>query len=234
MQQVVPNIYLIGGMISNVYLLVAPEGLVLVDSGPLGQAARITEQVALGGFAASSLRAIVLTHSHFDHTGSVAELVRLSGARVMAHRSEIAFLEQTEHMPLRGVVSRALAWLEERALPGTPPCHVDVALEDGAVVEGTGGYVVVHVPGHTPGSMCLYHPDKRILICGDALFNRNPMTGQRGLRLPLALVSSDAAQARESVRRLAELPVDVLLCGHGDPILQDAGQRIRELLSRGS
>lgn len=230
MRQILPNIYLIEGMISNVYLLVAPEGLVLVDSGPLGQAARITEQLAQGGFAASGLRAIVLTHSHFDHTGSVAELVRVSGARVIAHRAEVPYLEQKEHMPLKGTLSRALAWLEDRALPGTPPCPVDVALEDGAAVEGTGGYVAVHAPGHTPGSMCLYHPEKRVLICGDALFNRNPMTGQKGLRFPLALVSSDATVARESVWRLAELPVDVLLCGHGDPILKDAGQRMRELV----
>jgi glyoxylase-like metal-dependent hydrolase (beta-lactamase superfamily II) len=51
--------------------------------------------------------------------------------------------------------------------------------------------------------------------------------------MPLALVSSDVAQARESVQHLADLPVEVLLCGHGDPILQDAGQRIRALISPG-
>jgi glyoxylase-like metal-dependent hydrolase (beta-lactamase superfamily II) len=233
MQEILPNLFLIDGMTSNAYLLVAADGLLLVDSGPPHQAPHIVDQLAQGGYSLSDLRSLVLTHAHADHTGSATELVRLSGAQVIAYRAEVPYLEQTERLPIRGVASRALQWLQEHVLPAVPACHVDVVLENRDVLEGSDGFVAVHAPGHTPGSLCLYHPGKRIVICGDAIFNRHSITGQRGLRYPLPLVSSDISQARESVRRLAALPIEHLCCGHGAPILEDAGARIRELVARG-
>lgn len=102
------------------------------------------------------------------------------------------------------------------------------------MIETPGGLRVVHTPGHMPISMCLYQPERRILFCGDALFNADPMTGRPGLDFPIRMVSVDNARARESVRKLSELPIDVLCCGHGEPILDGADEKMRALLGEGS
>jgi glyoxylase-like metal-dependent hydrolase (beta-lactamase superfamily II) len=108
---------------------------------------------------------------------------------------------------------------------------VNRSLSHGEVLEDLGGLQVIHTPGHTPGSICLYQPQQRVLFCGDLLFNGNPLTGRGGLRFTISLSSADVAQARESVKRLDGLAVDVLCCAHGAPILERAGARIRELLA---
>jgi glyoxylase-like metal-dependent hydrolase (beta-lactamase superfamily II) len=230
MRQITPDIYLIEGMIANVFLLVAPGGLILLDSGQPGHTGSVTEQLQAGGFAVRDVRSLVLTHAHSDHAGGAAAVAAASGCQVQAHEAEVPYLETTASLPLQSAGARLLMWAEERVLPRSKPCHVDLALHGGDTIAGSGGYVVVHTPGHTPGSICLYHPDKGLLFCGDALFNRNPLTGQNGLRYPLPLVCSDVAMSRQSVRLISDLQVNSLLCGHGDPILENAGELIHQML----
>ncbi|MGD9162097.1 MAG: MBL fold metallo-hydrolase [Desulfobacteraceae bacterium] len=88
-----------------------------------------------------------------------------------------------------------------------------------------GGLQVIRTPGHTPGSICLYHAERQILFCGDALFNANPITGRPGLRFPIRIVTLDNTLAHDSVSRLSTLAVEALCCGHGDPILERAGEK---------
>jgi glyoxylase-like metal-dependent hydrolase (beta-lactamase superfamily II) len=231
MQRVVEDVYLLEGERgSNVYLLVSDGMLALVDTGAAGAAARITDRLQTGGYALLDLRCIVLTHAHADHTGGAADLARRSGARVLAHRDEVPFVQQEVSLPAASPLAGLLNRLGDRFLRAEP-CAVSEVLEDGQWLTSLGGLKVLHTPGHTPGSLCLYHPGRRILFCGDALFNANPLTGRAGLRLPLPLVTVDQAQALESVRRLSTLPVEVLCPGHGEPILSGAGERVRALIA---
>jgi glyoxylase-like metal-dependent hydrolase (beta-lactamase superfamily II) len=195
-----------------------------------GTAGRLDAELRQQGYALSQVRSIVLTHSHFDHVGNAAEIVRLSGAPILAHRDEVPYIERTQTLPSRSLVQRLLMALEERVLPRQSPLPVSKTLEDGDVVDAAGGMRVIHTPGHTPGSICLYQAQLQVLLCGDTLFNKNPMTGKAGLRLSLPIVSSDMQQVKASVRRLATLPARVLCFGHGEPILQNAQERIKELL----
>lgn len=231
MRQIVRDVYLIEGLrVSNVYLLVSGEELTLVDSGVSGEADQIAIELQEEGRGLSELRAIVLTHSHGDHTGNVAELAHRSDTQVLAHRDEVPYIEQAKPLPTASLLQRLLNWLGDQSLLKRSPCKVNRALEDGDVIQALGGMQVIHTPGHTPGSICLYQPERRILFCGDTLFNKNPMTGKEGLQFPVPLATVDMAQARESVRKLSALPVEVLCFGHGEPILEGAGLRIQALL----
>jgi glyoxylase-like metal-dependent hydrolase (beta-lactamase superfamily II) len=231
MRHIVPDVYLMEGFRgSNVYLLVSGRALTLVDSGRAGVADQITAQLQEGSYALSELHTIVLTHAHGDHTGSVAELVHRSGAQVLAHRDEVPYIERAKPLPAASLRQRLLNWLFDRVWLKRPPCKVDRALEDGDVIEVLGGVRVIHTPGHTPGSICLYQPERQILFCGDVLFNENPLTGQGRLQLSFPLFTLDQVLAWESVRKLSALPVEVLCFGHGEPILEGAGKRIQALL----
>ena len=231
MQLVVSDVYLMEGLRgANVYLLNSGNSLTLVDSGLGREADLIIAQIQDAGYALSSLHTIVLTHAHGDHTGGAAELARCTGARVLTHREEAPYIEMTKPLPTASLFQRVMLWLGDKIMLKNSPCRVDRHLEDGDTVEALGGMQVIHTPGHTPGSICLYHAERKILFCGDALFNANPMTGKPGFRLPVPVATLDNTQARDSVERLSNLAVEVLCCGHGEPILEKAGEKIKALL----
>jgi len=232
MRQVVSDVYLFEGLRgANVYLLLSDEGLTLVDSGMDGNADPIAAQLEEAGYPLSRLHSIVLTHAHVDHVGSAAELAGRSGAQILAHRAEVPYIEQIQTMPSASLFRRLMNWLSSRVLFTASACQVDRPLEEGDTIEALGGTQVIHTPGHTPGSISLYQPERRIVFCGDALFNANPLTGAPGLRFPLPTATLDSAQARESVAKLSALNVEVLCCGHGEPILNGASEQIAALLS---
>jgi glyoxylase-like metal-dependent hydrolase (beta-lactamase superfamily II) len=230
MRQIASDLFMLEGLrVGNVYLLASPEGLTLVDCGVAGEAGKITDQINKAGYAIADLRHVIITHAHNDHTGSLKEIIHLSGAKVLAHQDEVPYLARTAKVPPGSRLQSFLFWLSAKLMPGPSSVAVDIALEDGEIVPGTGGFMAVHAPGHTPGSLCLYHPERHILICGDAIINKHPLTGKKGLRESETTFSVNPAQMRESIRKLAALEVQVLLSGHGEPILEQAGEKIRAL-----
>jgi glyoxylase-like metal-dependent hydrolase (beta-lactamase superfamily II) len=231
MRQIVPDVYLVEGLRGgNVYLLTSGEGLILVDSGLTGEVNHIVDQMQEQGFVLSQLHTIVLTHAHGDHAGGVTLLASRSGAKTLAHRDEVPYIEGTKTMPMASLPERLLNWMGERIIFRRVPCKVDRILEEGDAIESLDGMIVIHTPGHTPGSICLYQPERRILFCGDALLNANPMTGRPAFSLPLRMVTVNNVQARDSVRKLSALSVDVLCFGHGEPILGGVEEKIGSLL----
>ena len=231
MRQIVSDVYLLEGLRgANAYVLVSGEELTLVDCGLAADVERIIVQLRGAGYSLSQLRNILLTHAHIDHIGGAATLTGRAGARVFAHRDEVPYVEGDKSLPAASPLMRIMNWLGDRLVSKLPSCQVSRPLEDGETIEILGGAQVVHTPGHTPGSICLYQPEHRILFSGDALFNANPMTRKPGLRLPLRFVSHDNAQAFESVTKLSRLEIEVLCPGHGEPILEGAGEKISALL----
>ena len=95
------------------------------------------------------------------------------------------------------------------------------------VGDRVGPFVVVGVPGKSPGEVALHDPVRRLLVVGDAVIGNPP--GR--LSLLREQVMDDPARLRASVRVLAALDVDVLLPGDGVPILADAASRLRELVA---
>ncbi|MFQ5903575.1 MAG: MBL fold metallo-hydrolase [Candidatus Binatia bacterium] len=92
--------------------------------------------------------------------------------------------------------------------------------------EKVGPLVVVGVPGKSPGEVALHWPERRLLIVGDAVIGKPP--GHCGL-LPDKVVD-DPPRLRVSVRGLLTLDFDTLLPGDGEPILQGASERLKELV----
>ena len=190
--------------VSNAYLVSVEDGLLLVDTGIPGNAKRILAFVERLGRRPDELRTIVLTHWHLDHVGSVAELKRLTGAQVAIHELDAPVLAGRER-PAKG--RRAMAVITR--LFRLRRVTADLLLRDG---DRIGGLEVVHVPGHTAGSIVLRRDDG-VVFSGDALL------GDRhgGIRLPDPGLSFDPAQAQASAEKIRALDFRLLLPGHGRP-----------------
>ncbi|MFD5507593.1 MBL fold metallo-hydrolase [Streptomyces sp. NPDC127051] len=104
-------------------------------------------------------------------------------------------------------------------VPPAPPTRVDREVEDGEVLPFGGGAVVVHAPGHTPGSIGTHLPRHGVLFAGDCI--------ARVDRVMLGVFNVDRAGAQASFRRLAALSPSVACFGHGDPLTESAAATLR-------
>ena len=178
-----------GGLVgTNGYLVEGPEGLILVDA-PAG----ISDAIRTG----LAPVALLLTHQHFDHVEEVAALAEL-GVPIYAHQAYSADLVLDE---------AARRW----GMPVTiPPFSVNHALEGESTLSLAGlDFSLLHVPGHSPDSLCFHLPDEEVLFGGDTLFagsvGRTDLPGGR-----------HAIFANEIREKLLTLPgATVVHPGHG-------------------
>ncbi len=204
--------------------LIAEERLTLIDAGMVGSRLMLERYLRRIGRRMDELERIICTHGHPDHIGGLRELVRDRGdVAVLIHPDDLAGLR----LPLRD----ALARTDDRAVrrgrliqyltraPSDP-----TPIVDGELIPVLGGLRVVHTPGHTPGSVCLYAEQSRILFTGDVL------QVERGhLAFASAFFSHDHAGARASVERLAMLDVEKIAFSHYPPWTVDATAALRDL-----
>jgi glyoxylase-like metal-dependent hydrolase (beta-lactamase superfamily II) len=171
----------IKGMHGIVYPTLAwdNENLVLVDAGFPGQKDAIVESIAAAGFSAEKLTHILLTHQDIDHIGCVLDLLSLaSAAKVLAHTDEAPYIDGRKTS-----IKLAMLLNNQDTLPpdqrewrdklkvafANRRIPIDKELRDGKVLPICGGITVIHTPGHTPGHICLFINESRILVAGDAL-----------------------------------------------------------------
>jgi glyoxylase-like metal-dependent hydrolase (beta-lactamase superfamily II) len=200
------GVYKVDGLrAANVYLVAIDDGLLLVDTGMPGNAKRIVAFIESTGRQAADLRYIVLTHCDIDHIGSVARLKELTGAKVAIHQLDGPVLAGEER-PQKGGPLMAVFGRLFRVRHVVP----DLLLKDGDVV---GGLTIIHVPGHTAGSIVLWRQDG-VVFSGDALLSDND--GQ--VRPPRPRLALDRVQALASAERIKALPIKLLCTGHGAPV----------------
>lgn len=211
------------------YLWEWSGGLTLIDTGFPTDVHTILDALTAKGYALHNVRRIIITHADIDHTGSAAKLKRATGAVVGCHSVEKALLENPARRGPAALVLRPIF----AALRLTPQFNVLPVTPDELYVDGQKtpeGFIVVHTPGHTPGHISLLHREKRVLIVGDALNNRGGK-----LQLPPALFTPDMTNAQRSVWKLAKKygeDYDVMVFGHGAPILQNGARRVQSLVTQ--
>src|SRR5215212_4668807 len=214
----------------NLTLIVDEEnGNTLVDAGLPDQAEAIGAALGEAGIGVRDLRRIIFTHQDLDHVGSGAALVRQSGARVLAHSADAPYIEGRLR-PLKPTPEM----LEQRphmrkVLERLEPVGVDEQLENGSRLDLAGWTRVVFTPGHTPGHISLYLEGSKILIAGDAL------TAEGGyLNGPNPLATLDMRAAVQSVKKLADLDVDTIVCYHGGVVSEDANGQLQRVTQEAS
>jgi len=210
----------------NVFLL-ADSCLNLVDAGYKGGANRILREVRRLGYVPSDIASIIVTHHHADHVGNLAVLKGLTQARVMAHPADVPFI--SGQVPRPGPVNPQ--WLNRALVPfrrlwTAPPAEVDILVDDGDELPAPEGVRVLHTPGHTPGSICLFLERERIVIAGDLLNNR------LGLGLPSKAFTVDMVQDIRSIEKLASLDFDIMCFGHGPPLVGSARATVLDFAKR--
>lgn len=182
---------------------------VLIDSG-----GRLARGRLLPFLAEWNLSAHALTHAHPDHQGCSHAVCERFGIPLLCGQGDRGAQETgrfEELMPQDGAVVTRLS----RLLSG--PAHpVSRSLRDGDEI---GGLRVIETPGHTPGHISFWGEDDRVLILGDTLFHRNPVTLRKGLAEPFRFATFNRESNLASARKAAALEPGVVCFGHGAPLM---------------
>jgi glyoxylase-like metal-dependent hydrolase (beta-lactamase superfamily II) len=230
MKRIVAGVYTFSGLqVGRVYLTEDADGLTLIDTGLAGAADAILRQIAALGRGAHDVRRILITHAHPDHIGGLPRLKAATAAQVWVSAADRAVTEGVAPVPrpplaaLRGAARLMGRMMGPQTLRGTP---VDRELRAGEILpEVLGGLQVIAAPGHSPGHLAFWQPERRLLFCGDVLMH------VAGLRLPVAAFTVDMAEDRRSAARLAALDPAVVCFGHGPPLTRDAAATLRAFVA---
>ena len=204
---------------ANAYLVKRDDVITVIDTGLPGNAGKIIDYVQSIGYRSSDVKTIVLTHSDMDHAGSVARLKEETNAKVAIHEADAPRLSgEKEPKAVKGVLGLFLRAMS--VFMRFNKMEADLLLKDSDTIDGL---TVIHAPGHTDGSICLYLPG-RALFVGDALLTAD----NQMLSLPRRSMSADLDQAKESIKKISGLEFSVLLPGHGPPIERNASRIAKE------
>ncbi len=183
-----------GTLDANTYVI-KDEPTVLIDPG-LGNYLELRlKEMQDDGIDPKDIDVIAITHLHPDHCGATAALKEISGAKVALHPLQVDYLdimaEESRKFLGVGIAKKFSAdfVLEERLRLGSTELEI------------------LHTPGHSPGSICFYSVDKKMVICGDLVFEQ----GVGRTDLPFG----DTDELRNSIETISALDTELLLPGHG-------------------
>jgi glyoxylase-like metal-dependent hydrolase (beta-lactamase superfamily II) len=224
---------------ANIYVL-GSGPVTLIDTGPKfpGAFEEIERQLSAVGFTFTDVERIILTHGHVDHFGLAVRMMEAAGRPIPCHLHRDDIWRTTREYIEGGLWNdEVLAFTSRAGVPGRdvelmrqrssffkhfcdPLEHVN-PMADGEVFTGRGfSLTVIHTPGHSPGSCCLYEPERRVLFSGDHLIGHitpNPIT-----ELHPSLLSDPDYQSLKaftsSLTKVTGLDIRCAFSGHGECI----------------
>jgi glyoxylase-like metal-dependent hydrolase (beta-lactamase superfamily II) len=230
--QIAKGLHRIGSDIVNSYLIVGADGVTVIDAGLPRYWRHLNSELAQLGKTLDDVRALILTHGDTDHIGFAARLSREKGIAAYLHPADDARAHLEVKKPNSGwgpvKVGPLAGFMWYSATQGglkIPPAGKLQPVEDGQVLDVPGSPRIIHVPGHTPGSIAVHVPAVDALFIGDTMTTRNVLTGATGPKpAPFTL---DPAQAMSSLARLGELDATWVLPGHGPAWDGGASEAVR-------
>ncbi len=178
---------------SNIYVM----GKTVIDAGTGLNFTRMMDLFKMMGRKMDEIEWVINTHGHFDHVGGNGFFFE---AKIAIHEGDADIVEKGD---------QALSFAD--FFDGNiRPRKVEKRLKDGDEIAGL---KVIHTPGHSPGSICLYDEKTKTLFSGDTVFSN----GVGRTDLP----GGSEDELKKSIEKLKGLKIDKLLPGHGDPVLKD-------------
>jgi hydroxyacylglutathione hydrolase len=181
------NSYVIGGGVT-----------VLIDPGHSKFVRQLFSQMEEDGLSPDAIDLIVSTHSHPDHLEGLATFLDKPTKMAMSEDEERYLLE----------TGRLLFEMMGQSLP---PFRIDFYLKEGKLHLGDKGFEIIQTPGHSPGSLSIYWPERKALFTGDVVF----YGGVGRTDFP----EGNSRELMASIERLSQLETEILLPGHGEIIL---------------
>ncbi len=211
---------------SHVYVigLHSSEDLTLIDAGLVGKGNYKLQSLAKAGIKPSWIKRVIMTHTHLDHIGCLAEIMKeLPSAELGIHLLEAEPIEKGDDRGVYGMqMFKQMCQTQYRLKEGAFTFKVDRKLQGGETLEiGGMSWEVLHIPGHSMGGIALYHRDRGVLIPGDVVY-ADYAIGRFDLH------GADASQLKESLMKLAAMEVKILLPGHNRIVTNVAKDYIRQ------
>jgi glyoxylase-like metal-dependent hydrolase (beta-lactamase superfamily II) len=229
---------------TNWYLVEDGRALTVVDTGHPRSWRSLQDALRELGRAPSDIKAVVLTHAHFDHMGFAERARTELGVPVLAHELE---LPVTRH-PWRYDHERSRIPYMVRH-PGFDRAFAAMAAMGALFVKGLsvartyaaeeeldvpGRPRVIFTPGHTHGHSALHLRDRGVLLAGDAIVTYNPYRNSSGPQIVSGAATADSAQALASLDALVATDAETLLTGHGPPWTTGVGAAVERARAVGA
>ena len=228
--KIMDNVYLVGsGQIGlshpfdcHIYLIDGEDELALIDTGAGVDVDLVLSNIEKDGLNPERIEKIIITHHHADHSGGCKRIKDITSARVYMHQDGAEFVEEGNEEKM-GLVVAKRSGLYSSGYTFTP-FKVDCRIEDGQIITvGKLKLRAVHTPGHSKDSTCFYMDggSRRMLFSGDVVL----FEGKIGL---LNRSGSNLEDYRKNFQKIASLPCDALLPGHGLFVIKEGRQYIEK------
>jgi glyoxylase-like metal-dependent hydrolase (beta-lactamase superfamily II) len=227
----------------NAYLIQGDSGYLLVDAGWNTDETfdALQKQLAEIGTDIKDISQILVTHVHPDHYGLAGRIKQLSGAIFSLHEIEKGFIE-TRYINMDELLEQTAHWLDANGTPPDEtaemkdatlgiqqyvvPTYPDFTLHGGETMAvGMFTFQVLWTPGHSSGHVCLYEPEKKVLISGDHIL---PTITPNISRHPQS-IENTLGKYLQSLNEVKQLDTELILPGHEKPFTQ-LRPRIDELI----